>query len=123
MPTAPPANVTAFNTSAFTIWVYWSQVPHDHRNGDIKGYKVCYEEANVTGALNLCYPVMALGMELLGLRMYQPYWITVSAYTRMGDGPASRPLLVSTDEFGRLKLFLSLAKVTGIEFYKVPFLG
>ena len=83
--------------------VQWSPVDNAHRNGEILGFKVCYEEANVTGSLKLCYPpVLALGLELLGLRMYQKYWITVSAYTSVGDGPPSQPLLVSTDEFGKL---------------------
>lgn len=82
--------------------VHWSPVDPTHRNGEILGFKVCYEEANSTVSSKLCYPpVLALGLELIGLKMYQNYWITVSAYTRVGDGPPSKPILVSTDEFGR----------------------
>lgn len=99
VPTAPPANVTAYNTSSVSIMVFWSQVPKPHRNGHVLGYKVCYKRADTNDSVLYCIAVYALGIELGGLKSYTPYWITVLSYTNKGEGPTSEPLLVWTDEF------------------------
>ena len=39
-PDKPPAQVTAVATDARIIYVSWSPVPVDGRNGDVIGYKV-----------------------------------------------------------------------------------
>ncbi|KAJ7358733.1 hypothetical protein OS493_021508 [Desmophyllum pertusum] len=98
-PTAPPANVTAYNTSAVGIMVFWEQIPKPHRHGHVLGYKVCYKRADKNGSVLYCTAVFALGIELGGLNSYTPYWITVLGYTNKDEGPSSRPLLVWTDEF------------------------
>ena len=100
VPTAPPANVTAFNTSSVSIAVRWDQVPRAHRNGHLLGYKVCYMRADVKNSLMFCTAVYAMGLELGGLVHFKPYWITVLSYTNEGEGPEHKPILVWTDEFG-----------------------
>lgn len=46
---------------------------------------------------------------LLGvLQKYTMYMLQVLAYTRLGDGPPSNPILVRTKEDGRISLFLGL---------------
>lgn len=45
---------------------------------------------------------------LLGaLQKYTVYVLQVLAYTRLGDGPQSSPILLQTKEDGRISLFLS----------------
>lgn len=47
---------------------------------------------------------------LLGaLQKYTVYVLQVLAYTRMGDGPKSNPILLRTKEDGRISLLLSRA--------------
>lgn len=99
VPTAPPANVTAYNTSSVGIMVFWGQIPKYHRNGYILGYKVCYKRADTNNSILYCTAVFALGLELGGLQPYTPYWITVLGYNNQGEGPTSQPLQVWTDEF------------------------
>ena len=103
VPTAPPANVTAYNTSSVGIIVFWEQIPRYHRNGYILGYKVCYKRADTNNSVLYCTAVFALGLELGGLQPYTPYWITVLGYNNQGEGPTSQPLQVWTDEFGKLQ--------------------
>ena len=79
-PTAPPANVTAYNTSSIGIIVFWEQIPKAHRHGYVLGYKVCYKRADKNDSVLYC---------------------TAVGYTNKGEGPSSRPLLVWTDEFGK----------------------
>jgi hypothetical protein len=109
-PTAPPTNVTAYNTSSMGIIAYWSRVPAGHRNGHILGFKVCYRKASEDPKTKLCLSVYALSIHFGGLEPYTPYYITVLAYTNIGDGPASTPLLVWTNEFGKknYEIFLFL---------------
>lgn len=102
VPTAAPANVTAYNTSSVGIMVFWEQIPKPHRHGYVLGFKVCYKRADKNDSVLYCTAVFALGIELGGLRSYTPYWITVLGYTNKGEGPSSRPLLVWSDEFGKL---------------------
>lgn len=77
VPTAPPANVTAYNTSSVGIIVFWEQIPRPHRHGNVIGFKVCYKRADKNDSVLYCTAVFALGIELGGLRSYTPYWITV----------------------------------------------
>ena len=41
-PSAPPANVSGYNTSSTTIFVQWDQVPAAHQNGVILYYTITY---------------------------------------------------------------------------------
>ena len=82
--------------------VFWGQIPKPHRHGYVLGFKVCYKQADKNDSVLYCTAVFALGIELGGLRSYTPYWITVLGYTNKGEGPTSLPLLVWTDEFGKL---------------------
>lgn len=108
VPSAPPANVTAYNTSSVGIIVFWEQIPKAHRNGHVVGYKVCYKRADKNDSVLYCTAVFALGIELGGLNPYTPYWITVLGYTNKGEGPSGRPLQVWTDEFGKFVGSLNL---------------
>lgn len=99
-PTAPPTNVTAYSTSSLSIIVHWGVVPQQHRNGHILGYRTCYHKASDPPSSKLCVPTYALSNHLGSLKPYTPYYITVIAYTNVGDGPSSKPLLVWTDQFG-----------------------
>lgn len=94
-PTAPPQNVTGYNTSSTSINVTWNEVPKDKQHGDIIRYTVMYNKT--TNVINKS-EVSEKFFELKGVDKYTIYDIKVLAATRIGDGPASDPIKVQTDE-------------------------
>lgn len=94
-PDAPPQNVTGYNISSTSINVTWNEVPEDKQNGDIIRYTVMYNKT--TNVINKS-EVTEKFFELKVLDKYTIYDIKVLAATKIGDGPASDPIKVQTDE-------------------------
>lgn len=92
VPSVGPINVEANTTSSTTIVVRWAEVPKEHRNGQIEGYKVFYGAAGRGPVLhktiqnNNTYTTT-----LTELKKFVVYHIQVLAYTRLGDGSLSMP--------------------------------
>lgn len=100
VPSFGPLNVEANATSSTTIVVRWGDVPREHQNGIIEGYKVYYG-ANLR--LPFSYKLIASNSTftttLTELRKFVQYHIQVLAYTRLGDGaPSTPPVRVRTFE-------------------------
>lgn len=98
-------NVAANATSSTTIVVRWGDVPREHRNGQIEGFKVLYG----TGAPRMPMAVQVKDIPsnatftstLTELRKFVVYSVQVLAYTRLGDGVlSSPPVRVQTFEDG-----------------------
>lgn len=94
-PGAPPQNVTGYNTSSTSINVTWNEVPKDKQHGDITRYTVMYNKT--TNVINKS-EITEKFFELKVLDKYTIYDIKVLAATSVGDGPASDPIKVQTDE-------------------------
>ncbi|XP_039293021.1 protein sidekick isoform X1 [Nilaparvata lugens] len=94
VPSFGPMNVEANATSSTTILVKWGDVPQEHRNGQIEGFKVFYGMGPRSP-----HPVQVKDIPsnttftttLTELRKYVVYSIQVLAYTRLGDGALSSP--------------------------------
>ena len=88
-------------------------MPEDKQHGDIKYYTIMYK--NTT---NLTHEIKITGMfyELENLTKYTFYDIKVSAATRVGSGPASKPIRVRTDEDSKWKFLYFLNLNTEKEF-------
>jgi len=79
----------------------WDEVPADEQNGIITSYNITYNSqtendngnVQVTGSVNQT--------ELTNLKEYVNYNISVLASTVKGDGPASEPIVVRTDQDGK----------------------
>ena len=101
-PGAPPENVTGQNSSSTSILVTWDEVPADQQNGIITGYTITYhsQTENDNGSVQVNSSVRQT--ELTDLKKYVNYNITVLASTVEGDGPASVPIVVRTDEDSEL---------------------
>ncbi|XP_017305380.1 protein sidekick [Diaphorina citri] len=52
VPSLGPSNVTANATSSTTIVVKWGEVPFEHRNGQIEGFKVLYGPVSRSATVN-----------------------------------------------------------------------
>ena len=76
----------------------WDEVPADQQNGIITVYTITYhsQTENKTGNVQVNGSVRQ--KDLTNLQEYVNYNITVFASTVKGDGPASSPVVVRTDQ-------------------------
>ena len=103
-PSAPPADVGATAESSTSIRVSWEEVPAIDRNGIITQYEVMYEPLETFGGQisTQTMTIMNTSILLQNLQEYVEYSITVRAYTSVGEGPFSPPMIVRTIEDGML---------------------
>ena len=101
-PNAPPVNVQGHNRSSTSIWVDWGTVPVADQNGIIVSYTVTYTA--LPGGISQTAVVSAptTHVALRGLEEYTEYSILVFASTMKGDGNASDPIIVTTDQDSKL---------------------
>nr|XP_023699351.1 receptor-type tyrosine-protein phosphatase S-like isoform X2 [Paramormyrops kingsleyae] len=108
-PSTPPQDVKCTSPSSTTLLVSWRPPPAESQNGALVGYSVRYQAAGAeagAGPLDepagpLDKPAVAPTSEQLllqGLEKWTEYQVTVAAFTSMGSGPESQPLLCRTDE-------------------------
>ena len=105
-PSAPPANVQGHNTSSTSIWVDWDIVPVLDQNGIILTYTVKYMALPDESPRSTVVIAPATQANLIGLAKYRNYSITVFASTAKGDGNASEPIIVITDEDSKFSIVL-----------------
>ena len=105
-PSAPPANVQGHNTSSTSIWVDWDIVPVLDQNGIILTYTVKYMALPDERPRSTVVIAPTTQANLIGLAKYRNYSITVFASTAKGDGNASEPIIVITDEDSKFSIVL-----------------
>ena len=76
----------------------WDEVPADQRNGIITGYNITYQSQTENDSKSVQVNGSVRQTELTNLKEYVNYNITVFASTVKGDGPASDPVVVRTDQ-------------------------
>ena len=79
----------------------WDDLPADKHNGIITGYTIYYQSQteNHHGSVEASSLERQFEKELMNLKEYVKYNITVSAFTVKGDGPPSDPaIVVRTDQ-------------------------
>lgn len=119
VPSDPPSEVTLSALNSTALWVNITLPPRDKRNGIIIGYKV--QLTSETNEVHIqeypcSYIVQWNKTELFGdenvtrvvfggLRPYFDYTCTVQAFTRVGLGPLSDPILEKTAETGMVFVF------------------
>ena len=98
-PDGAPQNVRGQNSSSTSILVMWDKVPADQQNGVITGYTITYQSQTENDNGNVLAGPDDRQKELINLKEYVNYNITVFASTVKGDGPASDPpIVVRTDQ-------------------------
>ncbi|XP_032295843.1 protein sidekick isoform X7 [Drosophila virilis] len=94
-PTYGPLDVQANATSSTTVVVRWGEVPRQHRNGQIEGYKVFYAAPDRVNMVPVLHKTITTNSSftttLTELKKYVVYHVQVLAYTRLGDGALSTP--------------------------------
>ena len=97
-PDGPPQSVQGQNSSSTSILVTWNEVlPYD-RNGIITSYNITYKSQTEIDNGNVQVNGSVRQTELTNLKEYVNYNISVLASTVKGDGPASDPMVVRTDQ-------------------------
>ena len=102
VPTSPPVDVFAYNTSQTTIYVTWSPPDPNTIPGVLVGYEVSFtpasQNASATRRVMLC--ACNTSVELKNLTIYTLYNITVAAFTKVGIGNESDVIRTWTEEGG-----------------------
>ena len=101
-PNAPPVNVQGYNTISTSIWVGWDTVPEADQNGIILSYTVTYTALPGGSPRTAVVIAPITHVTLRGLEEYTNYSILVFASTVKGDGNASDPIILTTDEDSKL---------------------
>ena len=116
-PNVPPVNVQGHNISSTSIRVHWRTVLVANQNGIILSYTVTYTA--LPGGISRTAIVSAptTHLTLRGLEEHTNYSIFVFASTVRGDGNASDPIIVTTNEDSKLPKalqWLSITKEDGV---------
>ncbi|XP_072021945.1 receptor-type tyrosine-protein phosphatase F-like isoform X2 [Amphiura filiformis] len=111
VPGAPPRDVIGTTLSSISIQVNWNPPPEDFQNGIITGYKLIYERDSngdsgddeesllqEDGPMEISVGPRVTSYTLNDLNKWTEYDISVLASTAVGDGPASDPVKIRTDE-------------------------
>jgi len=85
----------------------WDKVPTEQQNGIITGYTITYKSQTENDNGNASAGHDVVEKELIGLKEFVKYNITVFASTVKGDGPASDPVIVVTTDQDSKYIFVS----------------
>ncbi|KAK2523744.1 hypothetical protein Q9966_012038 [Columba livia] len=84
VPLAPPQNLTITNYTADSVWLKWDPSPQP--NGVIMRYSFKIYQNNTKNLFYQNISGSSHEANLVGLEPFSPYFISVSAFTRLGNG-------------------------------------
>merc|ERR1719471_1522096 len=107
VPSAPPDNVNVemLNTSSASISL--SPPPPQHRNGQLLGYNIQVKTNSSVIHSNLVLNATTTHITLVNLTLYQTYVIRTAAFTKLGHGPFSAPLMFTMDPDNIVNIILA----------------
>ena len=104
VPSLPPEQLAAQNTSSTSLSVTWLPVPNGFVHGILRGYRVLFKTDQESSYRNVTTGNQSF--ELTGLEKFTNYTVKVLAFTSIGDGNKSDPVIAPTDEDGKNPLNL-----------------
>ena len=109
VPSLPPTDLAAHNTSSTSLQVTWNEVPKGFVHGILQGYRVVYKRTadQNRSFINSTTGATERALHISGLEKFTAYTVKVLAFTRKGDGAVSVNISVLTDEDGNFFRFLS----------------
>lgn len=104
MPGAPPQDVRGSAIDSRSLRITWNPPPREQQNGAITYYKMKYLKVDSGDDLAKAQEIRVEANQqtyvIGGLEKWTEYRVWVIAGTEVGDGPASLPILIRTDEDG-----------------------
>ncbi|XP_033228370.1 Down syndrome cell adhesion molecule-like protein Dscam2 [Belonocnema kinseyi] len=103
-PTEPPQDIKVKSAGPGELIVIWQAPPKESCNGDLLGYIVTWSEhSSSTSGVNQSKSLTVNGwattkVQLTGLRNYTKYDISIRAFNSIASGPASVPVVGTTQE-------------------------
>ena len=98
VPSHPPLNVTAFNTSSSSLYVQWTSIPSELIPGILLGYRLFYWKIGEPSSVkDVRFNNSVLDAELKDLQEHTEYCIQLAGFTRIGNGNRSECFKVTTD--------------------------
>nr|XP_053782234.1 protein sidekick-1 isoform X3 [Desmodus rotundus] len=96
VPSAAPENVSAVAVSSTQILLTWASVPEQDQNGLILGYKILFraKDLDPEPGSHVVRGNQTQSALLAGLRKFTLYELQVLAFTRIGNGVPSVPLVL-----------------------------
>lgn len=82
------------------MFVGWEDVDKYSRNGIILGYEITYTVEEDTSKSKIVEPATTLQTVISGLSVWTFYSVSVAAYTKVGLGPFTPSVGVTTEEGG-----------------------
>lgn len=100
VPSLPPTNLAAYNTSSTSLMVTWNPVPQGFTHGIVLGYMVLYKrERDVNESYSNITSVVTTA-QLTNLDKFTMYSIKVLAFTIKGNGAMTNYTYERTHEDG-----------------------
>ena len=100
VPSAGPTNLTAWNTSSTSVHMTWNEIPFDHQNGIILGYRIYIRKGGSIGGWFVA-DTSEKYFTKAGLELWTMYDVKVSGRTSVGEGNLSEVFRVRTDQDGK----------------------
>lgn len=100
VPSAPPQKISCSAMTSHNIQINWLPPPAKHMHGEIQGYKVSYEPANIINEYTNreTKVTSALSTVIHNLQSFTNYSVQLQSFTKAGEGVASTPLICRTEE-------------------------
>ena len=100
MPSLPPTDITAYNTSSTSLTVKWNPVPQGYAHGIVLGYMVLYKREKDLNNSYINIPSPVTSVELTDLNKFTTYVVKVLAFTIKGNGAMTNGTQAKTHEDG-----------------------
>ena len=101
-----PYNISTNATHGTSILVQWLPIPEEHHKGILLGYRIYYQEYDLSGPLWPMQVVNDTGLlhswELVGLNLTSNYSIQVGGFTSIGMGNISDVVYGMSGMYGKL---------------------
>ena len=100
VPSLPPTDIRAYNTSSTSLTVTWNPVSQGYTHGIVLGYLVFYKRQQDVDGNFINASSLLLSADLEGLDKFTVYVVKVLAFTIKGNGVISNETSVRTHEDG-----------------------
>ena len=100
-PDGPPSAVKGDYLNQTAIYVTWSIIPIQSRNGIIQSYNIAYRQKNSSGEWTvISVDAKTFRIEIGHLQYNKFYDVKVAGRTSIGQGPYSAVISIRTDAYG-----------------------